>query len=361
MSVTTITFSRAGSSIKVNTPQFGYTSEIHLALKIGARLGTGKHNPFDNGAEHDIRYFIGRFILNTTQQNNLQTFFRTETQGRGHTVQMLVPKGIFPFGPDLGGGPRRFQVRLIPSKSKWGFSGRRPWLQYHNELVFVMVSAPSYSLPERIGQGNRLQIGPVTGFRFPPSWYEASTTYRVSTLVTYGGYPHTIDATNQADYWETGFRVTGNETMAAHGISYLAGTARGSAFHIRCEANAYPFGRDHGEGEPNSGAGDFTVRLLEPVISVTHHGINQFEFGLKLGLEKWYPRDSSSSCSTSSYSRESDSSSSGSSLSISRSSSSISDTWGSSSFSTSGSHSSTSSVSSSRSESSNSSSSKVMP
>lgn len=321
MSVTTIEFKRAGNNITVNTPQFGYRSEIHLAAIIGSKLGDGKYKAWDNTVTWDNRYFIGTFNLGVTQQTSLQEWFSTYDEGRGVTCQMKVPPGIFPFGTDLGGGTRRFQVRLI--EARWGSVGQSPWLWSSNELKFALVSAPDYSIPSRIRQGNNLQIGTIDGFRHPPTWYQSNIDYAVDTRLNYGKNPHSIDHTNNADCYETLFTATGNETLIAHVIDYLVNTARVGPFHIICDGNSFPFGTEYCE-TLDDGAGDFTVRLLDNVLVSRHLGVNRFDITLKLGLEKWYPRDSSSSVSTSSFSISSGSSKSNSSSSHSYSSSSSS-------------------------------------
>jgi hypothetical protein len=314
---TTIEFKRGANAITVNTPQFGYRTEVHMALRITERLGHGLRRIWDQGADYDVRFFMPNFVLEEDQQEDLQGFFSDAARGRGVDCQLRVPQGIFPFGPDLG-DYRRFQVRLVTIEPRG--AGRHPWLHFHSDLSFVLIKAPSYSLPSIVTQGGRLRIGSVSGFRFPPEFYGAETRYASDTAVTHGGGAHTLDRTATADHWECGVNIVANKGLTAHLIDHLVGTVRGAAFEMATSRNSYLAGRDHEDSGKLLGAGIYDVRLTHNVLSVTHRRFDEWAMDMRVQMERHHGV-SSSSISTSSFSHSSDSSSS----ELSSSASSVSD------------------------------------
>lgn len=283
MSLPIITFEKNGSSIDIRTPQFGYLTEIHLAMVRGERLGDGKFKWFDHGKTYDWRLFFPRFILAEADQKNLQDFFSDDTKGRGQDVGLIVPKGIFPFGPDKGDGRRKFRVQAIDMD--FGGAGRGPWLNFNSSMVFVLAEDQTYHLSQQVHEDNVLQIGPVDRIRFPPDWYHPKTKYRVNTNVTYGGEAHSIDATAGGDYQETTFRFVGNQTKAGAVLYYLVNSARSNDFSVTVQKNSYLFGRDNTDTGANKGGGVYTTNLIDNTIVCRHDRFNLFSFELALSYK----------------------------------------------------------------------------
>jgi len=222
-----INFKRGANSITVNTPQFGYKTEIHMAMKQGDRLGSGLYPFYDNGKEYDHRLFIAEFILNAAQQKELQDFFNDDTMGRGagtNGIQLRVPKGIYPFGPDYGDGDRRFMVALI--KSDFSGAHRRPWLNFTSQLVFVLISTHHYNFPSQPNEIKAVTIGNVDNLRYPRAGYESDTNYAVDSIITHSGGAHTLDRTSGGDWYTTKFLLVENALKTAQLLNYLQQTAR---------------------------------------------------------------------------------------------------------------------------------------
>lgn len=155
----TITLSRGAVSAEINTPQYGYKTRIRMALSITAR-SDGRTGIFDLGRENDTRYCEADFVLDETQAGKLHSMIRADA--RGEAMQLLVHDNINPFGPDLGGGDRRFMVRI--PESSLGNAQERPWLTFPESVVMSMESAPDCQMPAKRDQGGNLAIAGVPGF-----------------------------------------------------------------------------------------------------------------------------------------------------------------------------------------------------
>lgn len=288
--MSSISFKRGTNSITINTPQFGYKTEIHMAMKRGDRLASGLYPWFDNGKDYDHRLFIAEFILNASQQKELQDFFSDDAKGRGagvNGIQLKVPKGIFPFGPDLGDGERRFMVALGSSD----FSGaqRRPWLNFTSRLVFVLKSAPDYDVKDQVSETKAVTIGNIDNLRYPRAGYAPDTNYAVDSIVTHGGVVRTLDRTAGGDWYTTRFLLIENAAKTAQLVKYLQSTARATAFTLWVQKNSFVFGRDNSDAAFKEGAGTYTVNLLDNVIKISHTKLHQFSTDISLSMRSYNP------------------------------------------------------------------------
>jgi len=270
-----IALNRGATTVTLNGPEWGYTSEIHLAMLLGTGgpLSNGEYHWRDNGIDYDNRFCEMNLVLNSTQQEDLQDFISTQAQGRGATFQLHVPNGIFPFGPDLGDN-RRFQVHL----ASFTFNGanRSPYMTFNSSLRLFLVSSPSYDVQDIVDTSKAIEIGDIDGFRYPQEMYQPKTNYAVYPGFTYGGGASSIDLSSDGDSWTSEFTVKEHETRTARLLYYLQNTARGSTFSMTAQKNSFVFGRDNCDDRHNEGGGVYTVILTHNVIRCTHPRYNEW-------------------------------------------------------------------------------------
>jgi len=305
----TMVLSRGTTSIEINTPEYGYTSNVALALSVGDP-SSGKIELFDNQSEFDILFCEMAFNLPSAQQKTLQDFIRGV--GRGPDIQMLVHRGIDPFGPDLTGEDRRFIVRVVD----FDFGGVRktPYEYLSAKIKFLMKSAPEFTIPSAIPQGSAISIGGINGFPYPHQRVTPDTVYGISITPIYGG--DTDFENNTVNYYQANITLRLNRSMAARLVNYLKTTGRANSIPITCGRGVFLFGADNcGE----DGSGVYRVKLIDNVIEIVHRSLDVYLVSIKICFKKWYSTDSSSSVSFSSYSDNSNS------LSTSLSNSSSSD------------------------------------
>jgi hypothetical protein len=268
----------AAQSLEIALPNRGYRTLITLPFDIQP-LDDGFWGRFDHGNgtdDQDIRQCVCDFVLTASEMGAIEDSVWSDADARGRqlTIEMGAGSAFYPFGPDKGPtGPFTvdgvFESRGI---------GQSPYKFFQVHAVFTATGNwLAYSLPSEVPQGS-LQIGTVTGLRFPPSWFAPITKHAVSSTLTGGTAVQYRNRGTGGDRYSTSFEMSCNESKAAALIAYLTGTARALDFSIVTGNNSYPF-------DINNGAsGTFTVCLIDEVIEIRHDRHNEFKFGLKLGL-----------------------------------------------------------------------------
>jgi len=303
---TTMVFKRGSNSIIVNTPQYGYKTQVIMDME-GGYVSNGAWHWFDNGngeTIYDNRIFICNLILNPSQQKELQDFFSTDGQGRNGEFQMTVPKGIYPFGPDLG-DRRRFIVNMIDYD--FGGAVENPWANFNNTMKFVLVKAPPYNIPDHISKVKNLKIGAIDNLRHPPGWYSPKTTYGTNTIVTRGtrrpidAFPfienvnpaHVLDKSDNADHHESEFVCVEQEKNSAALIYHVQNIIRSSTFTLIAQKNSFVFGRDYSNWQEfrDVGAGQYTCVLIDNVIQISHDSFNRWSTRLAVSKRTFTPLD----------------------------------------------------------------------
>lgn len=314
----TMIISRGGTKYTLNFPQYGYSTEIRMAVEIGDRRGGMNARPaHDNGTAFDTRIFHGRLQYAPAQQQNLQKFLRLDTYGRGHDFQVESGPGFYPLGPDLS-NVQRFPVKVTEFSP--GPVSDKPWLWSESVLSLSLLRPVVGALPAEVKDGDGvLTIGPVEHLRFPPSFYASSSGYGVIPVPLNGGSVECVDRGINSDWWETVVEVTANLSLAAKLIDYLVNTVRGYAFTMECGPNSYAFGLDLCDTD---GSGHYRLQLIEPIIEIMHVYFNVFTTRLKVMCRKYDRRSSSYSISASQFSPSQSSSSASGSKSKSSSSTS---------------------------------------
>jgi len=224
---------------------------IAYASRRGEPYGT-----FDASTTYDMRKCLGAsFDLTQSAMDDLADLLRDTDKGRGEdlTLQLGTTSGFFPFGPDKG-DTGDFTVRVTNFTP--GGQRHKPWLYWGPTLDMVMVSNPAYSVSDDMDDG-QLQVGTVTGLRYPQAGYRQSIDYAVQNTVTWDSTGHSLDMGANADGYESDCTFSGNTGKMGALVAYLVGTARGNDnVSFVASANNYPFGVDMG------GSGSFTVQFL---------------------------------------------------------------------------------------------------
>jgi hypothetical protein len=126
------------------------------------------------------------------------------------------------------------------------------------EIEMVMVTAPSYSIGGGRTEGT-LQIGTVTGLRWPDPGYSPTTDYSLSHVLTRSGAPYVEDTGKTDDRYVSEFTTLLCTANAENLASYMINTGRGGNITVVPGANTYMFGvTEHG----GTGAGTYVTRLI---------------------------------------------------------------------------------------------------
>ena len=276
--------------ILLNTPQHDYVSEIPIGL-LHTALEPRGYGIWDNGSANDhARMCRATWLMNEANADTLLDIINNTGRGNNIILRLGTKSGFFPFGPDFGDSGD-FTIRVISATP--GPVQSDPWLYFSVTLEFVMVSGPEYVLPSQVDEGN-LQIGTITGLRYPPDFPASSTNYNFSTQLTRAGTPYTID--KLMDAYVTKLAMVLRHNKAAALINHLMVTVRNNDLNVIAQGNNYIFGRE------NNSSGKYVCQWLNESITVTHVRYDQFNFDLTFSY-----RSSSSSSSQSSSSSSSSS------------------------------------------------------
>ena len=278
-----ITLTDGVNSATIAKPRYGYTSEISMPLTYAARVGTS-YGVNDDSSTYDRRMCRDvTFDLDATDMEELSDLLRDDDKGRGSDLTLQLgasASGFFPFGPDKG-DKGNFTVRV--TRFDQGGQKHRPWKYWAPSLDIALISAPAYSITDDLDDGS-LQVGSVSGIRYPQTGYDVKNHYAVNNIVTLNSTGQEVDMGNNADDYESVFTFSGNGGKIGSLVAYLVGTARGSdAVTFVAPANNYPFGRD------KAANGSFTIQFLysrleanRAILSIVHNGFDQFSFQTRM-------------------------------------------------------------------------------
>jgi len=273
MSSITIT-DYATNSITINPVNFGWISSIHLSLHIQER-SNGTFGIWDDGASYDYRTCKVVWQLNATQASQLLETFRDANKSRAYSVNLILSTGcgFYPFGPDKGDSGT-FQVRLIGIEPRG--TSNSIW-QYHTiECEFIAESFPAYAIPAQQTKDieGSLQIGTITGLRFPPEFTTPKSVYAYNSAIARDGTTYDIDQTDTADQYTTEMNMVQNQVNSARLINHIVDTVRGSTVNIIPPANSYIFGREKGD------TSTYSCKLINNMIEISCPLYNRFIFRL---------------------------------------------------------------------------------
>lgn len=279
-----ITFIAGANSITVNPPQYGYDVEINLPMQMAVSCDS-QYSFFDPPdslgvlGTYDYRVLKNiKWKMPLSQQIAFQEFFRNAIKGRCENITMRMDAsrgGFYPAGTDKG-DTGDFIVRLT-DQAQSGML-HKPWKYFENELEFVIITCPSYTLPAQVTEGH-FQIGTVSGLRYPQNGFNIDVQKNFSHVVTQSGLPYAIDEGSTSDTWISSFDIEANESKSAALIAFMTGTSgRGSDITIT-SANTNVFGAE------KSTYSIFTTKMIGYPITITHNRKGTFALPLKFWLK----------------------------------------------------------------------------
>lgn len=273
MSHKTITISQGASSITVSMPEYPYASTVKMPFHY-FEPWAGQYTIWDDGSTYDLRFCDVTFLLDSDDQNDIQTFFEGAGRATNVDIALGAGSGFYPFAPDLGDGNTftAHPLSVTPSGQL-----HAPWKWWETRFNFSMVSKPEYNLPAEIADGS-MSIGNVTGVRYPQEGFGLSVNYKAKSVITLGSDAYAIDWGTGADRYETKWKIEGNHTKIAAILNELTAVVRGGTFSIQAAADQYPFGRK------KQASGTYVVQLLSPEIKTEHYGHDQFSIELSLNF-----------------------------------------------------------------------------
>jgi len=258
-----------GTAYTFPLPEWEYAVTYHLAMHHQPVLPRG-YVIWDDEASNDFRTCQCRFLLDATDAQTLCGIANDVDKGRGSEVKLRLRSGCgwHPAGPDKGESGD-FLARFLSVKP--GGVLESPWQHFRVEVEFLLTSIPAYALPSEVSEGD-LQIGTITGLRYPPDFPEPDTVYDVTTAVTRDGTGKPVD--KLTDIYTTKLPMVCNESKAGALINHMVGTVRDNTVSIVAGANNFIFGRDNG------GAGTHTCYWLNDMLTATHSRHDEWAFDL---------------------------------------------------------------------------------
>jgi hypothetical protein len=276
-----ITLVNGANSIQIPQPLFGYQVELSMSFKVIA-AADGTRTSWDDTAAlvPDKRTLSGlNFQLSYTDQAALQAFLNDAAKGRCETIILRLgatPTGFYPFGPDLG-DVGDFTCGILQNAP--GGALLDPWLHFPTGLILTLVTAPAYSLPTVVPQGN-FQIGTVTGLSFPQAGFAVERENNWLTMATNTGVPYSVDGKTATDRWTSAFTNNGNASVSGALIAFLKSTSgRGADITVVAPDKFYMFGAENGA------RGTYTTRLLDNKLVITHNRFDEFSVPLNFWMK----------------------------------------------------------------------------
>jgi len=268
----------AGNTVYIPFPLYGYETSVNKGMKISYKLANGTYRIYDRGVGYDYRTCRCMFLLNRANSEQLHDMFKDADKARAFSVTMTLPSGsgFFPFGPDKGDAGA-FRCRLIGLDHLGTSDNPKGW--FRTEITLVAESYPAYSVEAAVADGP-IQIGTVTGLRWPDSGVSPDYRYAFNTTLTADGTPYTIDKWTNADSYETTLNLMLNDRGAQRLVEHITGTVRGNQFNILSVNGGYIFGIDL----VTTGY-YYVCRMIDNELSIIHNGINDFSVTLRAALE----------------------------------------------------------------------------
>jgi len=260
-----------GKAYRFNNPQYGYTTTIHIATHITPVAPKG-YTVWDDGSSYDYRTCRAEFLLYEDDAETLIQTITDDAYGRGIDCNLILQEGsgFYPFGPDKGDSGT-FGVRIV--RVEPGPVQEEPWRYFRIAVEMVATSYPGYVLPTEVSEGD-LQIGTITGLRYPPDFPKSLHNVLYDANITRDGSPYTTDYLQSSDNYETSLPMVCNHSKSAALVNHLVSTVRGSTLSVVGGDNTYLFGRIPGD------SGTYTCRWIDSSLKIVHVAYNRFSFDL---------------------------------------------------------------------------------
>lgn len=256
--------------IEIDPPEFGYRTELRRALDVAeSDVGT---ELMDNGSENDTRVCkVPRFLFDTHIAGAAtRAQWIIDNQGEELTLDLgLTHTGFFPFGPDYG-DVGEFTIVITAKK----FTGvlQAPYLHFGLQLDMVLQGTHANVPITEIDEGN-LQIGDIMGLMYPQENIDNPYEYGIKSQIGAAGY--TEHSNNDYNIHVSDFILRCNTSKAAAIAQFFTLYARWEVFNIITDTNFYLFGIVRGDGT-------YSVKQIEPVITIEHVNHEHFNIALRL-------------------------------------------------------------------------------
>lgn len=266
------------TTVDIEMPQWGYSTKIVYPFKT-TKLANGKYAKWDSGANYDKRYLSCSWLLKKDNADTLTEIFRDPEKGRGKllTLKLGSNSGFYPFGVDRGDSGD-FQIVLIDIKL--------PASQGHPADLFTVTASflfvgsfPAYTIPDPITEGG-LQIGTVSGLRYPENMHGQNIAYGVSVAETENYSAYTNDKGN-SDVYEATLSLDLLGANMARLISFLSGVnGRAKDIEVTPPTNAYLFGIVNGSTD------SYICKWLDTELTIVHNNYDSFSTTINIGLNQ---------------------------------------------------------------------------
>jgi hypothetical protein len=258
-----------GGTITTVNPQWGYSIKVQTPMTVTQRADGG-YAIYDPTADTSFAYDFDvhsctvTLLIPVASAAIFIDMARDVAKGRGQELTLTPGTGWYPFGPYRGTAVA-FKCKIIEIIQTGTIGHPENLVEFQVTFVYTGTIWPSYAPPGAVSEGS-LQIGSVSGLRWPNARPGLKADYGWSAQTTHGPYAYIID--QGMDCWEVTLPLVLNQGNAAALQNYMIGTARGVPLDIITPANSYLFGVE------NSSNGTYNVRWIDGALEMTHesHG-----------------------------------------------------------------------------------------
>lgn len=264
--------SSSGTEYTVTNPLWGYKVSVVMALKLSRRTGAAPVI-WDDTNTYDFRMLEATWFLSLAQTTLLLNLAKDAGKGRDANVDLILTSGggFYPFGPDKGDAGT-FRARIMDIQAEATIGHPQDYFKTTLKLLFN-GSYPSYSpLPDLFPEGV-LQIGNVTGLRWPDDYHKQNQKYAMNVNQGGDGTPYANDRSSAADFYESDLSLILNHPNAAGLLNEMV-TTRGADINVIPPANSYLFGLENGS------TATYVCKSTKKQIDIVHNGHNNFGMDL---------------------------------------------------------------------------------
>ncbi len=263
--------SSSGTQYTISNPLWGYKVSVNMPLNI-SRVSGGPPLIWDNTNAFDFRTLEATWLLSAAMTTLLVNIAKDAGKGRDANVDIILTSGcgFYPFGPDKGDAGT-FRARIISVEPEATIGHPQDYFKTTVRFRFN-GSYPAYSYSQ-FTEG-ALQIGSVTGLRWPDDYHKQGIKYDVVVNETMDGTAYANDRTSAADTYETDLSLVLNQGNMAALVAQMIST-RGADINVIPPANTYLFGIE------NASTATYVCKSLKPQIEIVHNGVNNFSTDLQ--------------------------------------------------------------------------------
>lgn len=254
-------------SINIEWIEEGFASSILLsAHKFESE--TGETQFFDDGATYDRLRSQFTAILNATELSNLQTIYDNSRDGV-FTLDTNGIRGLALFSPAFGDlGSFYFNIK---SFKQTGALNSTKYKYFRVSFDVFEAQAPPIYTPLSGGDEGNLEIGSVTGIRYPVNDFSVNVSAFADSVGLAYSFNSSNDLTERTE--KTKFKLRLLHDKMSSLLKHLRIVRYGELDFV-VPNEVYPFGANY------SGVTNFKVRLLNTELKVTQVKNKRYELEL---------------------------------------------------------------------------------